>query len=174
MFLASVDSSSQGLLNSNAITSIHFDNRQPAYFIATFADATLMQFNLFAEDPIATSIAVVSMPWTVFFDRQRELQTPLPPTVDRTVNEEEGEIYEDSLMLWKNEDWGSGTEGQKGKKNDERSPWAEKNPIMACRVGQKSLTGKYAVQQGEMRNAYCRNCRCCILSRWTNIGHGIR
>ena len=111
-----------------------------------------MQFNLFAEDPIATSIAMVPMPWIGFFDRQRELQTPLLPNVDRTVDEEDGEVYEDSLMLWKNEDWGTGSEVQKAKKNDEKSPWAGKNPVMACRVGQKSLTGQYCAQLGEMNS----------------------
>lgn len=102
-----------------------------------------MQFNLFAEDPVAASISTSPMPWTTFFDRQRELQTPVTPNLnlDRAADGEDGQIYEDSLMLWKNEDWGTVPETQKGKK-EERSPWAGKNPIVACRIGQKGLTGE--------------------------------
>lgn len=99
-----------------------------------------MQFNLFAEDPIV-AVSISPMPWTSFFDRQRDVQVPVTPSLDRTMDDGDGEIYEDSLMLWKNEEWGAVPEVQKGKK-EERSPWAGKNPIMALRVGQKSLTGK--------------------------------
>ena len=100
-----------------------------------------MQFNLFAEDPLAPSVAASPLPWVTFFDRQRDLQVPLSPNANQTTvnGEEDGEVYEDSLILWKNEEWAT-NEVQKGKK-DERSPWAGKNPLVACRIGQKALTG---------------------------------
>lgn len=81
------------------------------------------------------------MPWTTFFEAQRDTQVPVTPSMNRTADDGDGKIYEDSLMLWKNEEWSSVPEVQKGKK-EERSPWAGKNPIMACRVGQKNLTGE--------------------------------
>jgi hypothetical protein len=113
--------------------------------MATFADATIMHFNLFAEDPLITNATSPSMPWTVFFDRQREMQAPVTPNPDLTAVPEEGdgEIYEDSLMLWKNEDSGAVPDVQKGKK-DERSPWAGKNPLMVYKIGLKNLTGELA------------------------------
>ena len=55
-----------------------------------------------------------------------------------TVSDERGEIFEDSMMLWKNDDWSQlQIPVEKGKKDDGRSPWAGKNPTAALRVGEK-------------------------------------
>ncbi|ORY22031.1 WD40-repeat-containing domain protein [Naematelia encephala] len=120
-----------GLLNNTAVTSITFDPRRPQHFIACFADDIMLQFNLFAEDPVATAV-MAERPWTTVFDRQAPVKLVL--------DGHDEETYEDSMVLWKNEDWAQlSVEGQKGKK-EERSPWAGKNPVAACRIGTKGIT----------------------------------
>jgi hypothetical protein len=139
-----------------------------------------MQFNLFAEDPV-TTISASPLPWIAFFDKQREMQVPLSPTVETpsrlanpptangtglgivngggsgigsgngngngSANGEagtvgaEGEVYEDSMMIWKNEDWAQ-LQIPLGKKDEWRSPWAGKNPTAVTRIGRKSVTGE--------------------------------
>ena len=62
-----------GILNGSAVTSVHFDPRHPHHFIASFADSTVLQFNMFAEDPVLPpSNSTTPMPWTVQFERQEE------------------------------------------------------------------------------------------------------
>lgn len=123
----------QGLLNNNAVTSIHFHPRQPQHFIASFSDGIVLQFNIFAEDPIAAAIPG-DKPWMA------NLNAEMPPSPTVAVDEDG---YEEKMLLWKNEDWAQlSVEVQKGKK-DERSPWAGKNPTAAVRIGNKSVTGEF-------------------------------
>lgn len=152
----------QGLLNNTAVTSIHFDPRQPQHFLASFADATILQFNLFAEDPIAT-ISSSPLPWVSFFERSSAATVPLESANGGTSNgtsgtngttganggaggvggtsEEDGEIFEDSMMIWKNEDWAQLQNANKKGEELGRSPWAGKNPTAAIKVGRRNMTG---------------------------------
>ena len=63
-----------GILNNGAVTSVHFDPRHPHHFIATFEDSTILQFNMFAEDPNLVLGSTAPMPWTTEFERQEEAQ----------------------------------------------------------------------------------------------------
>ncbi|ORX37128.1 WD40-repeat-containing domain protein [Kockovaella imperatae] len=82
-----------GILNNTAVSSVHFDPRHPHHFIASFADSTILQFNMFAEDPVLPPAnSTTPMPWTTQFERQEEQQsqgertsTPLPGS--RLANE---------------------------------------------------------------------------------------
>jgi hypothetical protein len=49
-------------------------------------------------------------------------------------------VYEDAMMIWKNEDWAQ-LQLPTGKKDEGRSPWAGKNPTAAYRVGRKAING---------------------------------
>ena len=61
-----------GILNNSAVTSVHFDPRHPHHFIATFENSTILQFNMFAEDPILVQSSTAPMPWSAQFERQEE------------------------------------------------------------------------------------------------------
>jgi hypothetical protein len=142
----------QGLLNNTAVVSINFDPRQPQHFTAAFADSTIMQFNLFAEDPV-TTVTNSPLPWVTHFEGQ--------PTHSVNGNgnshaEDEGEEGEGgSLMTWKNEDWAQLAQAQPAKRKEgeaERSPWAGKNPTAAYKVGKKPLTGELAHRTVRLEN----------------------
>lgn len=49
------------------------------------------------------------------------------------------------MLSWKNEEFGNlsdvGPAGKKGKGQEERSPWAGRNPVAACKIGGKGMTG---------------------------------
>lgn len=149
-----------GLLNSNAVVSVHFDPRQPHQFIAIFADATLIQFNLFAEDPALPPAGPSgqTMPWTAFFERQQAEQVPVTPIAENHPGDQEksekdthpkGEVYEDAMIIWKNEDWSLNQSDKK--KGQELSPWAGRNPTAASKVGRGTITG----QQAHFRAVLC-------------------
>jgi len=97
-----------------------------------------MQFNLFAEDPIAT-ISNSPLPWITYFDNHAAVET----------NGVDGDESGETLITWKNEDWAQlqsiqDRSGKKGNLNEaERSPWAGKNPTAASRVGTKPIRGEF-------------------------------
>ncbi|KAL7420546.1 hypothetical protein Q5752_004497 [Cryptotrichosporon argae] len=62
-----------GILNSTAVTALHFDPSKPHHFIATFADNTILQFNLFAEDPTPAKDTAPVLPWPAKFDSQIDI-----------------------------------------------------------------------------------------------------
>ncbi|RXK35770.1 hypothetical protein M231_06956 [Tremella mesenterica] len=113
-----------GLLNSSAVISVQFDPRQAQHFTAVFSDGIIMQFNLFAEDPMSMATSS-STPWTNFFaSRAAQDQSP-----------GDGEGFRDQMLIWKNEDFS--VQPEKGK---ERSMWAGKNPTAVWKVGKKQIT----------------------------------
>ncbi|KAK4686140.1 catabolite repression protein CreC, partial [Tremellales sp. Uapishka_1] len=120
-----------GLLNSSAVTSVHFDPRQPAHFIATFQDSILLQFNLLLDDPVA-AVTASPMPWKTFF-AQSQLSSPQESFT--TPSLEDGEqVFEDQLLTWKNK---AEEVVEKGK---DRNPWAGKNPVGAAKLGTQAIT----------------------------------
>jgi hypothetical protein len=113
--------------------SVRFDPRYPHHFIAAFQDSTVLQFNLFAEDPVAAIISTSPMPWTTAFEKETGQED------EAGVNDErKGE----KLLVWKNEDFGNLGDIRKGGK-EERPTWAGRNPMAAYKVGKvKNLTGE--------------------------------
>ena len=153
----------QGILNSTAVTSVHFDPRHPHHFIAAFTDATILQFNMFAEDPVFINSSTVPMPWTTQFERQEEAMEPVSPVMDKAevlidptmpsdaekeapngdkANGKNGydDEQNDVLLGWKNEEFGSLGELSKKPKNEERGTWVGKNPIAAFKMLRKGMT----------------------------------
>jgi hypothetical protein len=54
-------------LNDQPVIAVQFDPRQPQHFIAAFADSTIMQFNLFGEDPLPI-VQSTTLPWSTYFE----------------------------------------------------------------------------------------------------------
>lgn len=123
----------QGVLNNTAVISVNFDPRYPHHFIAAFSDSTVLMFNLFAEDPVATAINTTPMPWTAAFDRA---SGPSPST----GSDGEEEKAEEKMLVWKNEEFGNLGDIKKGGK-EERPTWAGRNPMAAYKITTKKLTG---------------------------------
>jgi hypothetical protein len=53
---------------------------------------------------------------------------------------EEKDIFEDAMLVWKNEDWAVQLT-EKEKKAENRNPWAGKNPCSVTKIGKKGITG---------------------------------
>lgn len=134
----------QGLLNNTAVLSINFDPRYPHHFIATFADGTILRFNLFAEDPVTAAVATTTMPWVTAFEP--ELATGA----------------EDKMLVWKNEEFGNLGDIKKGSK-EERPTWAGRNPMAAYKIGKKSFNGELFIVV--IAEASCRIFARCIVPR---------
>lgn len=122
------------MLNNTNVISVNFDPRYPHHFIAAFADSTVLMFNLFAEDPVATAINMAPMPWTAAFERASETSSS---------KESEGEAVapEEKMLVWKNEEFGNLGDIKKGGK-EERPTWAGRNPMAAYKISTKKLTGE--------------------------------
>lgn len=130
-------------MNNTSVVSINFHPRQPQHFTAAFADSTILQFNLFAEDPI-TSVSNSPFPWVSRFETH--------PNANNIPGGEGSESSDESMMVWKNEDWAQllvpQAAGGKRKEGDpERSPWAGKNPTAAYKVGKKAITGEFTQKE---------------------------
>ena len=131
----------QGLLNNNAVVAVQFDPRQPQHFIAAFTDCTIMQFNLFGEDPV-TTVTQTPLPWKKYFDTNYDTLGKLPLDTDKRTGTggEEKEVYEDSMLVWRNEEWAVQL-SEKEKKVEGRNPWAGKNPCSVTKIGKKGISG---------------------------------
>lgn len=138
----------QGLLNNTAVISVKFDPRHPHYFISTFADGTVLKFNLFAEDPVATTIDLKNMPWNTYFDRQMGISEPGTPgpgdlaskSHKKMQNGLKDDVDENSMLIWKNEEFGNLAElTKKLNKGEERKPWAGRNPMGAMKLGKSAI-----------------------------------
>lgn len=133
-----------GLLNNTAVRSVHFDPRQAQHFTAVFADGVIMQFNLFAEDPMSSATSS-NVPWDKFFASATDGEATgsvcgsgkgsLKGSGRGSTDDE----FRDQLIIWKNEDFDTPLE--KGKEKD-RSPWAAKNPTAVWKLGKRSVTGE--------------------------------
>ena len=132
----------KGLLNNSAVTSVHFDPRHPAHFIAAFADSTILQFNLFAEDPVMTTISMSPMPWTTYFERHEATDTASGNSGKPGEEGGDGEEINEQMLKWKNDEFGSLGEISRRGKGEERSPWAGRNPLAACKIGRRGQTGE--------------------------------
>ena len=129
----------QGLLNNNTVVAVQFDPRQPQHFIAAFADSTIMQFNLFGEDPITTVTQSV-LPWKSHFDTHYETKGILPLDIDKRVGSSEEEVFEDRMLVWRNDDWAVQLTDKE--KKEGRNPWAGKNPCSVTKIGTKGISGE--------------------------------
>jgi hypothetical protein len=101
-----------------------------------------MQFNLFGEDPV-TTVTQTPLPWKTYFDTHYETLGKLPLDTDKRAGPgagEEKEVYEDSMLVWKNEDWAVQL-SEKEKKAENRNPWAGKNPCAVTKIGKKGISG---------------------------------
>lgn len=103
-----------------------------------------MQFNLFGEDPITTVTQSV-LPWKSHFDTNYETKGVLPLDIDKDkrtgsgINGEE-EIFEDRMLVWKNEDWAVQLSDKE--KKEGKNPWAGKNPCSVTKIGTKGISGE--------------------------------
>jgi hypothetical protein len=127
--------------------AVQFDPRQPQHFIAAFADATIMQFNLFGEDPVTTVTQSV-LPWKTFFDTNYESEGQVLLDVDKRntgsgsgTGSDEKDVYEDSMLTWKNDEWAVQLT-DKEKKMENRNPWTGKNPCAVSKIGKRNITGE--------------------------------
>jgi hypothetical protein len=131
-----------GLLNNNTVVAVQFDPRQPQHFIAAFADSTIMQFNLFGEDPVTTVTQSV-LPWKSHFDSHYETKGVLPLDIDKRAASGTGveeEVFEDRMLVWRNEDWAVQLTDKE--KKEGRNPWAGKNPCSVTKIGTKGISGE--------------------------------
>jgi hypothetical protein len=105
-----------------------------------------MQFNLFGEDPV-TTVTQTPLPWKTYFDTNYETLGKLPLDTDKRAapgGGEEKEVYEDSMLVWKNEDWAVQL-SEKEKKGENRNPWAGKNPCAVTKIGKKGISGTWTL-----------------------------
>jgi hypothetical protein len=142
----SVRADEQGLLNNNQVVAVQFDPRQPQHFIAAFGDSTIMQFNLFGEDPI-TTVTQSILPWKSHFDTHYETKGILPLDIDKRLGlglgalaGAEEEVFEDRMLVWRNEDWAVQLTDKE--KKEGRNPWAGKNPCSVTKIGTKGISGE--------------------------------
>jgi len=100
-----------------------------------------MQFNLFGEDPV-TTVTQTPLPWKTYFDTNYETLGKLPLDTDKRAGTggEEKEVYEDSMLVWRNEEWAVQL-SEKEKKVEGRNPWAGKNPCSVTKIGKKGISG---------------------------------
>ena len=111
---------------------MQFSQRHPHHFIAAFADGTLFQINLFAEDPVMTEKTNGPWPWLSILETQ---ETTKKPKRAKAGEEQVG----DELKIWKNEEFGVLGDPKKGV---ERPAWSSKNPMEAFRIGQGSVSSQ--------------------------------
>ncbi|KAL1405835.1 hypothetical protein Q8F55_007513 [Vanrija albida] len=131
-----------GKLIKSAVTGVHFDPRGGDRFVASFADNSVAQFCLFAEEPTDAAWAVVSAlprPWTNFFDAEiaaaARARSPgsgsqAPSSAPNGDSHHDREQFLDKLLIWKNADWNLPADKKVADK-----PWAGKNPMAVYRLG---------------------------------------
>lgn len=132
----------------SAVTGVYFDPRGGDRFIVSFADNTIVQYHLFAEDPTEAAMAVIGglpRPWTSHFDAEMEKIIPeekaklavaaskddQPSPTSPTKAERSTSL--DRLIEWVNDEW-SVPASERDKKG-EKYPWAGKNPLAVARLG---------------------------------------
>lgn len=108
-----------------------------------------MQFNLFGEDPV-TTITQSVLPWKTFFETHLESDGPVLLDIDKRNagtgtgtghgGGDEKDVYEDSMLTWKNDEWAVQLT-DKEKKAENRNPWAGKNPCAVTKIGKRKITG---------------------------------
>lgn len=135
----------------SAVTGVYFDPRGGDRFIVSFADNTIVQYHLFAEDPTEAAMAIISglpRPWTTHFDAEMEKilaeenakqaaaskddQTS-PTSSSSKAAAAERNMSLDRLIEWVNDEW-SVPASERDKKG-EKYPWAGKNPLAVARLG---------------------------------------
>lgn len=117
----------------SAVTGVYFDPRGGDRFIVSFADNTIVQYHLFAEDPTEAAMVVIGSlprPWTSHFDAEldkfREASAQSPSPKDRSP-------MVDKLIEWQNNEWA--VPASERDKKGEKYPWAGKNPLAVARLG---------------------------------------
>lgn len=162
----------QGILNDQPVIAVQFDPRQPQHFIAAFADSTVVQFNLFGEDPLPI-VQSTAYPWTTYFEENDDV---VELDVDKRAaygasssgggaaggtsaagahshqGEIKEEVHEEVMITWRNEDWAVQLT-EKEKKMENRNPWAGKNPCAVTKVGKKPITGRLSALWNSGGNA---------------------
>jgi len=104
-----------------------------------------MQFNLFGEDPVTTVTQSV-LPWKTHFDTHYETKGVLPLDIDKRpgagagAGAPEDEVFEDRMLVWKNEDWAVQLTDKE--KKEGKNPWAGKNPCSVTKLGKKGISGE--------------------------------
>ena len=102
-----------------------------------------MQFNLFGEDPI-TTVTQSILPWKSHFDTNYETKGILPLDIDKRPGAGgaagEDEVFEDRMLVWKNEDWAVQLTDKE--KKEGKNPWAGKNPCSVTKLGKKGISGE--------------------------------
>lgn len=85
----------------------------------SFADNTIVQYHLFAEDPTEAAMTVfgaLPRPWTSHFEMERKLK----------------DHGSHSLLEWANNEWA--VPATERDKKGEKYPWAGKNPLAVARL----------------------------------------
>lgn len=109
-----------------------------------------MQFNLFGEDPVTTVTQSV-LPWKTFFETHLDTDGQILLDIDKrntgtgtglgNAGGDEKEVYEDSMLTWKNDEWAVQLT-DKEKKAENRNPWTGKNPCAVSKLGKRNITGE--------------------------------
>lgn len=111
--------------------------------MVSYADNTLVQYHLFAEDPTESAMAVIGAlprPWTSHFDaeldriaREERALDAAKTDQDAATKSERNHARDHRLIVWTNEEW-SVPASERDKKG-EKYPWAGKNPLAVERLG---------------------------------------
>lgn len=85
-----VEADQQGKIIKSAVASIHFDPRGGDRFMVLFADNTIAQYHLFAEDPTEAALAVITSmprPWATIWE-VAEVEEEVSAAHDKIEREE--------------------------------------------------------------------------------------
>jgi hypothetical protein len=138
----------------SAVSGVYFDPRGGDRFIVSFADNTIVQYHLFAEDPTEAAMAVIGglpRPWTSHFDAELDkvaeaevqnkaaaMKAQQETSSSPTSTKADRSAHLDRLIEWVNDEWA--VPASERDKKGEKYPWAGKNPLAVARLGCDTVT----------------------------------